>query len=208
MSVSVERKSYSYEEMFELLYTTDIIGIDVTSNGVSVKDSFIAETIEYYFSHDLQEIYNYMLENDIVISIGQPEIKRSLEAGNVRVITTAEYTSADYYAVVYGTSPVNPNVQISLPIVYNLKVTVPYDFGTGQISGTLRSPRVVITGTDGNADYATASSVQYSVSITNGGYSVYYSNISFVVTGYLWPYDPQTYNRYYDPYTISFTPAA
>ena len=103
-------------------------------------------------------------------------MSRSFENENLRVITTAEYTSPDYYALLPGTSPVNPSVTIYLPIIYNLKATVPYDFNTGLISGTIRSPRVVITSTDGTADSATASNIWYNYSITNGGYSIYYYN--------------------------------
>jgi len=198
----------AFRIMFDKLYMSDSNDIDVTQNGISVKELFINATHSFYLRRDYQSIYNYMIENSILIIEGQSETAKLSSCENLRVITTAEYTSPGLYAVVYGTSPYNPNVQISLPIYYNIKVTVPYDFSTGLISGTLRSPRIVITSTDGVAESASASSVQYSVSITNGGYSVYYSNISFIVTGYYWPYDPQTYNRYYTSFTFTFTPAA
>ena len=195
-----------FSAMFDRLYSEERINITVYSGNEDVTDSFVQDTLDYYLENDINSIYEYMIDNSIVISEGTPSISRFGRHNN-RAIFTSVYTSSTRYAVVTGTSPFNPNVGISLPIIYTVSVTVPYDFNTGLVTGSLRNPVIRISSTDGVADSWSTYGVMCSKSITNGGYSVYYSNISFIVQAnveWVW----QTYNRYYDNLSFTFTPAA
>lgn len=195
----------SFSAMFNRLYNDDNSRIVVYSGDDIVTETFIQNTFAYYAVNDVDSIYRYMIDNNIIISDGN-DSKSNVPDMNSRAIYTSVYTSSDRYAVLSGTSPYGGG-SISLPIIYTVSITVPYDFATGLVSGTLRNPIISISSTDGVADSWSAYSVNCSKSITNGGYSVHYSNISFIVEARIdWVW--QTYNRYYDNLVVDFTPAA
>ena len=135
------------------------------------------------------------------------------EISNVPIEPLAVYSSTyvtpTSSVVARGSSPVNPSAPIAINVIYHIEVTASYDYNTGKVVGPLRAPRIVVEGTGGLTNTYEVTDVQYTANITNGGYDVRYTNISFIFHGYasqdgigFW----QTYDRTYLPDVVSFTP--
>ncbi|MDD2592454.1 MAG: hypothetical protein PHP11_02420 [Erysipelotrichaceae bacterium] len=202
-SISIKADySSRFDQMLYRLFNSNLSQIVVEKDGFDITDQFICENYILYTNNDLAKIKEKIAQNSIVFS--EPSTI------NQRAIVSSTYTTNSLYALVTGTSPINPSVPIFLEIIFKIRITSSYDFNTGLIIGSPRTPTIIIEDC-GTADSATANSIQHNGYITNGGYSVAYSNISFIVSAY-GSLDglgvTQTYNRFSYNSLIVFSPGS
>ena len=198
--VGAKESTQGFNEMLDDLMSGNSSCIKVESNGLDITDIFIENFDDVYKLGDVETIVEYAADNAVMFVLPNNNKERAIKTGT--------YTTNHAYVVFNGTS-VLTGQSIRLPVLMSIRVTCNYDFNTAKITGGVRTPTIILEDTEGVADQVRATNVTHNGSIVNGGYSVQYTQISFVPEGLgtlddmgLW----QTYNSYTWKGTIYFTP--
>lgn len=190
----------SFSDMLNDLFNENTQEVIVHMNGQNITDTFINQFRNSFENGNIEAIKNYAADNCVIFSLPDTIQERG--------ISTGTYTTPINYVTFRGTSVFHGG-PVTMTAILRFRITCTYDFNTGQITGGVRAPTVLLQDADGVADEFRVTNVTYSGSITNNGYTVRYTSISFIpyASGSLddqgtW----QNYNRYTWTTPISYTP--
>lgn len=186
-------------ELVEKLYSGDD-SVSVEKNGVDITEQFVQKTKGVYLNGDTAFL-GYILAKDGLDLVEEHEIVPY-------AITSRSVTKVLSNQVITGTSALTQKPISDMCYIY-ITFTIVWDQTTEKISGSPRKPTIVADPNEDNYDTLIVTDVQYNATIINGGFSVFYSNISASLKGTnsLDDWSVDQYYSYKCPSTYTFTPA-
>ena len=197
-----ERKNMKIKERFKHYLSLAIVLCFIITSSISIKADYSSR-----FDQMLSRLFNSNL-SQIVVEKDGFDITNQFICENYIL-----YTNNDLAKI--KDKIAHNSIVFSEPSTINQRAIVSSTYTTNSlyalVTGTSpRTPTIIIEDC-GTADSATATSIQHYGYIINGGYSVAYSNISFIVSAY-GSLDglgvTQTYNRFSYNSLIEFSPGS
>ncbi|MCR1961089.1 hypothetical protein CWE04_03360 [Thomasclavelia cocleata] len=75
-------------KQIDCIYSSDFNYDIINNNGVSIKDNFIAENQVNYELGNYENIYNYIIDNELVLVMSKVTASRSSNTKNLTKIFT------------------------------------------------------------------------------------------------------------------------
>ena len=89
-------------KQIDCIYSSDFNYDIINNNGVSIKDNFIAENQVNYELGNYENIYNYIIDNELVLVMSKVTASRSSNTKNLTKIFTHSYRFSSEKAITFG----------------------------------------------------------------------------------------------------------
>lgn len=162
-----ESNCSSFSCIIDSFFTENDSSIKVfDSSGADITEDFYATFSNYYIQNEKDIIVDYISQNDIYFLSNSNNRPSSRDMSiHVQYLT---------YKTVRVSAQNSLGGTTTLSITFEVKIPARYSANTSKVITPLSSPILSIYYVDGGYD-ATITSTSYNASVTNGGYSCYYS---------------------------------